>query len=161
MQQPDSSVCLLLISHLSYEHLQIFPRLSFRNFTRVTPAPFPGNPTYRDFTTSTRDDSPSSPSLCVYGRVTRLAQRDQVTTIVCAAFAHRQSVVDFFSRHEKPTLETQPTKQMFRSIFVTEHQSSNGMVRFINAILFLKQHIDKYFHSVEFHLGYSQMIQIP
>ena len=52
--------------------------------------------------------------------MTRLAQRDQVTAIVRATFTQRQLVVDLFRRHDNPTLKTQLTEGMLRSILVTD-----------------------------------------
>lgn len=82
--------------------------------------------------------APIVPSLRVYGRVTRLAQRDQVTTIVRATFTQRQFVVDYFSRHENSTLKTHLTERMLRSLFVTDPlpcTTVSLLRRFISAIL--------------------------
>ena len=56
----------------------------------------------------------------MYARVTRLAQRDQVTAIVCTTFTQRQLVMDFFSRHDNSTFKTQLTERMLRSVLVTD-----------------------------------------
>ena len=63
---------------------------------------------------------PIVPSLCVYSRVTRLAQRDQIAPIMRATFTQRLLMVYLFSRHDNPTLKTQFTEGMLHSIFVTD-----------------------------------------
>ena len=52
--------------------------------------------------------------------MTRLAQRDQVTSIMCATFTQRQLMVDLFSRHDNSTFKTHLTEGMLRSILVTD-----------------------------------------
>ena len=52
--------------------------------------------------------------------MTRLAQRDQITTIVRATFTQRLLMVYLFSRHDDSTIKTQLTEWMLRSVLVTD-----------------------------------------
>ena len=64
--------------------------------------------------------SPSVSPLCMYARVTRLAQRDQIAPIVRATFTQRLLMMDLFRRYYHSTLEAQLTERMLRSILVTD-----------------------------------------
>ena len=103
----------------------LYPRLPFRNFARETHAPFPGSLTCRDFDSpwGTRDQPrlpPEVSSLCVYLRVTRLAQRNKITPIVSATFTQRLLVVNLFSLHDNSSLKTQFTEGMFRGVLISD-----------------------------------------
>ena len=63
---------------------------------------------------------PIVPSLCVYSRVTRLAQRDQIAPIMRATFTQRLLMVYLFSRHDNSTFKTKLAEGMLRSILVTD-----------------------------------------
>ncbi len=64
--------------------------------------------------------SPIVPSLRMYLRVTRLAQRDQIASIVSATFTQRLLVVNLFSLHNDSTLKTQFTEGMFRGVLISD-----------------------------------------
>ena len=51
--------------------------------------------------------------------MTRLAQRNQITPIMCATFTQRLLVMNLFHRNCKSTFKTQFTERMLRSILIT------------------------------------------
>ena len=63
---------------------------------------------------------PSISTLCVNLWMTRLAQRNQITPIMCATFTQRKLVVDLFYRNQKSTLITLLTEWMLCSVLVTD-----------------------------------------
>ena len=63
---------------------------------------------------------PVVPSLRMYLRVTRLAQRDQIAPIMSATFTQRFLMVDLFRLHDNSTLKTQFTEGMLRCILISD-----------------------------------------
>mgnify|MGYP006980037198 CR=1 FL=1 len=51
--------------------------------------------------------------------MTRLAQRNQITPIMCATFTQRFLVMNLFHRNCKSTFKTQLTEWMLQSILIT------------------------------------------
>lgn len=64
--------------------------------------------------------SPSVSPLCMYARVTRLAQRDQIAPIVRTTFTQRLLMMNFFHRNDHSTLEAQLTERMLLHILITD-----------------------------------------
>lgn len=95
---------------------------SISRFCTRDPAPFPGSHTSRDLHRPyPRRFPPVVPSLCVYRRMTRLAQRDQITQIMRTTFRERLLMVYLFSKHDNSTFITQLTEGMLRSIQAAEY----------------------------------------
>jgi len=53
-------------------------------------------------------------------RVTRLAQRDQIVTIVCATFTQRFLMMNFLCFHDDPMLKTQLTEWMLGCVLISD-----------------------------------------
>jgi len=83
---------------------------------------------------------PIVPSLRMYLRVTRLAQRNQIAPIVRATFTQRLLVVNLFRLHDNSTFKTRLTKWMLRCVLITDPLpcSAVSLLRsFIPAVLFI------------------------
>ena len=62
--------------------------------------------------------SPAVSPLCVYARVTRLAQCNQIAPVMRATFTQRLLMMHFLSLHDNSTLKAQLTEGMLHHILI-------------------------------------------